>query len=682
MIQANPMSYRLPRRGRERGSSLGFGSGSRVAILLTAFVVPPSLAEPVQPDSLFQESLEQLITRQVTSATKRPQAPAEVPAFVSIIEAEEIHRFGWTTLAEALDSLPGINVSFDRSYHSLGVRGLGRPGDYNSRVLLLIDGVPLNDGIYDQAPIGADFPLDLALVQRIEFVPGPGSVLYGGNAMFAVVNVITRSGAMVGGEIELAAGSGRAWSARASVGRRGPLGNTWLLSATRARSAGKDLFFDSYAAPGANAWSRNLDYQGQDQVFGRFARGGFTATGMVGERRRGIPGGAYGIDLDDPRNQQTDRRQFGSLRYELPLSALTTLNLHGYAGGYVYRSTWVYSGAAQPDSLNNFWLGSEASISTKALSGQTLLLGISRRNDRLRRQFNPTLDVDTPRRSMGIFIQDDWAVSEKMTVSAGIRFDRNWMGMRHTSPRLALLLQPASGTTIKAIAGHAFRPPNAFESDYAFAGTNIANPGLRHEHVYGRELGIEHRYGQDRQVAAQVYSNRLDDLIALETDAATGLAQHHNVGRVYMRGSSIDARWRFGEFIVAGSMSWQDVRHESGARLSNTPGQLFKLRLAAPLGSTQFVWETRYTGPRLSDSGSITAEGDRQGGFAVSDLGFNGRFGTDTEWQVRAANVFNRRYGHVVGNEFNASFPGTMIQPMPVMIQDGASIEARLRLRF
>jgi iron complex outermembrane receptor protein len=254
--------------------------------------------------------------------------------------------------------------------------------------------------------------------------------------------------------------------------------------------------------------------------------------------------------------------------------------------------------------------------------------------------------------------------------------------MRHTSPRLALLLQPTSGTTIKAIAGLAFRPPNAFESDYAFAGTNLPNPGLRHEHVHGRELGIEHHYGRDRQVAAQVYSNRLDNLIALETDATSGLAQHRNVGRVDMRGSSVDARWRFGEIIAAGSISWQDVRHESGARLSNTPNRLIKLRLAAPLGGAQFVWETRHTGSRLADSGSILTEGGHQGGFAVSDLAINGRLGTGTEWQVRATNVFDRRYGHVVGNEFNASFPGTMTQPMPVMIQDGRSLEARLRLRF
>lgn len=664
-----------------RGFS-GFGTSPVALILLAAFVAAPSLAQTNQADEIFQESIERLMVRQVTSATKRPQAAAEVPAFVSIIEAEDIRRFGWTTLAQVLDSLPGVNISFDRSYHSIGVRGMGRPGDYNARVLLLIDGVPLNDGVYDQAPIGADFPLDLALVQRIEFVPGPGSVLYGGNAMLAVINVITKSGATFGSELELAAGSARVWSARASSGWRTEAGDTWLLSASRGRRGGKDLYFESYDAPGADAWSRNLDHEADDSLFARFARGGLTATLLAGERSRGIPGGPYAIDLDDPRNAQTDRRQFGSLRYELPLTGSSTLNLHAYAGHYVYRSVWVDRGLAEPDSQDNVWLGGEASLATRALPAQTLLFGISWRDDRVRRQYNPSLDVDTPRRNVGIFVQDDWTIRPGVVVSAGVRVDSSSEGMKHTSPRLALLLQPTVDTSIKAIAGTAFRSPNAYERDYAFVGSNLANPNLRREYVYGQELGIEHRVGRDGHIAAQIYHNRLHDLIALESDATTGLAQHHNVGRITIRGGGIDAGWNIGDVIAAGSLSWQDVRHESGAQLANTPRQLLKLRLIAPVGSGQLSWETRYTGSRTADSGSVLVEGGRQGGFAVSDLTLGGRLGAGTEWQFHVGNVFDRRYGHVVGNEFNAAFPGTMIQTMPVMIQDGRMLQARLRLRF
>jgi outer membrane cobalamin receptor len=74
------------------------------------------------------------------------------------------------------------------------VRGFGRPSDYNNRILLLVNGHRYNDNVYDQAPIGLDFPIDLALVDRIEVIRGPGSALYGTSAFFAVINVIVRPG--------------------------------------------------------------------------------------------------------------------------------------------------------------------------------------------------------------------------------------------------------------------------------------------------------------------------------------------------------------------------------------------------------------------------------------------------------------------------------------------------------
>jgi iron complex outermembrane receptor protein len=65
----------------------------------------------------------------------------------------------------------------------------------NTRLLVTINGNRINDPIFDTGPTGRDFPLDLALVERIEFIPGPGSAVHGQNAMFGVVNVITLTGA-------------------------------------------------------------------------------------------------------------------------------------------------------------------------------------------------------------------------------------------------------------------------------------------------------------------------------------------------------------------------------------------------------------------------------------------------------------------------------------------------------
>src|SRR5205085_2781309 len=105
---------------------------------------------------------------------------------------------------EALASLPGVYTTYDRQYSYLGTRGMGAPGDLTARVLIAVNGNRLNDPVYDGGTVGRELPLDMDLVERIEFIPGPGGAVYGQNAMFGVVNVITRKGEDVHGA-ELAA---------------------------------------------------------------------------------------------------------------------------------------------------------------------------------------------------------------------------------------------------------------------------------------------------------------------------------------------------------------------------------------------------------------------------------------------------------------------------------------------
>lgn len=137
-------------------------------------------------------SLEDLLQVEVVSASKFAQKASEAPSAVRVVTAEGIRLHGWATLNEALTSLPGIYANDDRVYSFLGARGLLKPGDLNTRFLLLADGEPMNDHIYEQAFFGDEFPLDLALVKSIEYVPGPGSSIYGANAMFGAINVITK----------------------------------------------------------------------------------------------------------------------------------------------------------------------------------------------------------------------------------------------------------------------------------------------------------------------------------------------------------------------------------------------------------------------------------------------------------------------------------------------------------
>ena len=74
------------------------------------------------------------------------------------------------------------------------MRGFSQPGDYNARVLFLVDGHRVNDNVYDGAYVGTEFPVDVDLIERIEIIRGPSSSVYGTGAFAAVINVITKRG--------------------------------------------------------------------------------------------------------------------------------------------------------------------------------------------------------------------------------------------------------------------------------------------------------------------------------------------------------------------------------------------------------------------------------------------------------------------------------------------------------
>ncbi len=115
--------------------------------------------------NLEQLSLEQLMNISIVGAAKYEKKQQQVAAAVSVIARKDIRTYGWRTLNEVLASLPGIHSTYDY----LGTRGFGLPGDFNTRVLITINGNRINDATYDQGPTGRYFPLDIDLIERIEF---------------------------------------------------------------------------------------------------------------------------------------------------------------------------------------------------------------------------------------------------------------------------------------------------------------------------------------------------------------------------------------------------------------------------------------------------------------------------------------------------------------------------------
>ncbi|WP_347272711.1 Plug domain-containing protein [Candidatus Kuenenia sp.] len=132
--------------------------------------------------SMNIEDLMEIEIATVYAASKYKQKVTEAPSSVSIVTVDDIKKYGYRTLADILRSIRGLYVTYDRNYSYLVSMGFLRSGDYNSRYLSMVDGLRLNDAVYDTASIGTEFVLDVDLIDRVEVIRGPGSSLYGSNA--------------------------------------------------------------------------------------------------------------------------------------------------------------------------------------------------------------------------------------------------------------------------------------------------------------------------------------------------------------------------------------------------------------------------------------------------------------------------------------------------------------------
>ncbi len=134
--------------------------------------------------------LEVLEENVVSGASRSAESASEAPAMSSTVTGEQLRRFGIHRLGDALNFLGLGMFSHDRlSTPEVGARGVALTRDLNSHVLVVLDGMVVNEQGGGSAFLH-DIPLDI--VDHIEIVLGPGSVLYGAQAMLGVINVITK----------------------------------------------------------------------------------------------------------------------------------------------------------------------------------------------------------------------------------------------------------------------------------------------------------------------------------------------------------------------------------------------------------------------------------------------------------------------------------------------------------
>lgn len=643
---------------------------------LLGWVVVMALSGPARAATdLTALSLEQLMDIPVTGASKFEQKQSEVAAAVSVISREEIRAFGWRTLGQALASLPGIHTTYDRQYTYLGARGLGLPGDYNTRVLITVNGNRVNEATYDSAMVGHAFPLDMDLVERIEYIPGPGSAVYGQNAMFGVVNLVTRAGKDINGtEVSGAHQTGHlATQGRLSVGHRLEDGTDVLVSISGLDARGRDHRYDF--GNGVAGLATGMDGERDQEFHAQLARGPWSYDLTWGDRLKSDPTAAEGSDPLVPGQSIRDRYLLTQLRYEDSLAdARQRLMARVFMSEYRFDSYASYSGVRYLFTGASRSRGAELRWLSTAWTDHRVMLGLEVQHDPQRDQGQRDTEGRAPPYLLpnrgwraGLYAQDEWRMSDTLVATLGGRVDRDSTQGTRVSPRLAFIWRPEPVSTLRLLYGTAHRAPNAYESNWTWDGEKPelqdAVPG---ERIRTLELVADRRVGPDLVWRGALYRWDLRDAIVFDNGTSTFRSE------VPLRATglevSADKTWSGGARL-RGSLSRQWVGFDDGRPVPNAPPWLAKLAFSAPLLSSRLrlAYEWSFVGRRH------TTDGAALGGYAISSVHLLApQILPRLELSLGIANLFNKRHAHPLP-------AGNWMQSLA---QDGRSATLKLTYRF
>jgi outer membrane receptor for ferrienterochelin and colicins len=486
-------------------------------------------------------SLADLLDTKVDVASKTPQSTRETPGIVSVITRDDIVSSGARDLIDVLIQVPGFAPAVDvEGVVDLGIRGLW---GHEGKILLLIDGQPMNELLYSTLQLANHYPLEA--IERIEVIRGPGSAIYGGFAELSVINIITRDAASLEG-VAVAGSYGQLGSAIGHAGLTLTFGteHTGIDDLKVAGSVGighatsrgtyRDFEGNSYAMDGNSGRQPMLAKVAID--YGRLR-----IDTMIDNYSMRIRDG-IGPAMDAP-VRQGFRSYYVDARYKQPLPGHLTLEPHL---GYIRQSPWAvrneqselyydktvsrYTAGASlaydPSPRVNVRAGVEALADRAHLNGEVVtglqtLFGESR-----------AIAYDTiATYAQGIL------TTKVANVTVGARYEHHSAAGGSLVPRIALT-KVAGPVHAKLLAAQAFRAPG-------IENLNLGNAAIEPERttVFEAELGMT--LGEHMYVGVNAYDITINKPIIYGVDPGDGEEHYFNAERTGTRGFELDYRVKY-----------------------------------------------------------------------------------------------------------------------------------------
>lgn len=578
---------------------------------------------------------------QVVTANRFAQPASSVLAPTTVVTRAEIDRWQAKSLTDVMRRLPGVDVAQNGGLgqtSSLFIRGTN-----SSHVLILIDGIRLNQaGISGSSDLSQ---IPLSLVQRIEYIRGARSAVYGSDAIGGVVNIITGR-AQPGTTLTAGVGSQGYQSYDGSTQQM--LGDATKLTLagnytyTRGFDVGAGYPNDYGPAQGdrdgfmSKTLYGNLEHQFSDELSG-FVRG-------YGFDNRTAYDGSLTYDKDFNVVGLADTRQLYSqtwdtgLRYNREIYSTQLIASYSRTKDINYDPrNGRYGAASTFDDVTQYNLqwGNTVQVGQGAMSG-----GIDWQKETTEPGTN-YLAEGYEQRNTGLYLTGQQQFGS-VTLEGALRGDDNNQFGWHNTWQTAASWEFISGYRVFASYGTAFKAPNLSQ----VYSPGYGNPDLEPEKSKQWEGGFEGLTGPVNWRVSG-YRNDIDNLI--DSDPAT--YRYYNISKARIKGVEATASFDTGPLGHQISYDYVDARDgETDQQLVRRAKQQVKYQLDWTIYNLDWSVTYHYLGDRFdNDYNSYPARRVKLGGVSLWDLAASYPVTSQLTVRGRIANLFDKDYETAYG---------------------------------
>jgi iron complex outermembrane receptor protein len=600
----------------------------------------------------------------------------------TVLTAADIRERGYDQLDELLAAIPGLYLLHDRTTTQVGVCGVLPTEANNQRLLILLDGVPLNDPLSGQAPSGYELRgLPIEDIASVTVQRSPASHRYGNAALLGVIKIVTKrpergvraildGGSF--GELDGGLAIGQVW------------GKTALsLSGRYGTVAGQDLYFPEFrdtltSVEGIFTGGDAIDFAGTRL---RLDHGRWSLKGSYNWRDGTIPTAPASALPLDKRSFFNERRLYADLSYAGPAGENQAVTARLFLNSSrLERELYYESG---PEDFENqlqrsLWLGAQYEHLFRFSADHHFLAGTEfwwapQAEFVSAGDFGRGATSDFPWWNYGLYAHDRWQLSDAFGIEGGFRADFNARTDPVLAPQLALRFQPgASGSTIRLGYSRGYRLPSLLETEIDRNGGSFPNAGLTPEIANSLELAWRQPVNDRLGLNLALYHQALDGPIITDDNF-----QYQNAPDSILRAAGLEGglvlRWPQGPTTYLN----YNFNFGNGDKV-NIPSPICKFGVTVPFWRHfTFYTEGQYEGARLGFDGRYTApffllNGNLRFQLRPTAERPGNRVLRRSSIALRVFNLFDEFYQHPAG-------PAQGVQRIT---QNGRTWQTQLTLRF